>query len=158
MHDASKSGNLEAVKELLDAHAPHLPRTTLGEFPIYLAQEAGQGEVVKFLSEYKLPAAKTKKNLWYHGTLTREEAIKSLKNFAERMPALKEFEVKDNDMMDSSGCFLVRYSDRSGFVLTLLFQEQVKNFKISQSVSKKSSYIYIYICNKQSPLVKIFVH
>ncbi|XP_036330066.1 tyrosine-protein kinase Shark isoform X1 [Rhagoletis pomonella] len=150
LHDASKNGNLEAVKELLDAHAPLLPRTTSGEFPIDLAREAGQDEVVKFLSEYKLPAAKTKKNLWYHGTLTRGEAIKTLNTYAERMPALlKEFDFNDHTIcdrhsheskpIDSSGCFLVRYSDRSGFVLTLLFQGLVKNFKISQS----SNYLYI---------------
>ncbi|XP_054738146.1 tyrosine-protein kinase Shark [Anastrepha obliqua] len=149
LHEAAKNGNLEAVKELLESHAPLLPRTTSGEFPIDLAREAGQVAVVNFLSDYKLPAAKTKKKLWYHGTLTREEAVNNLQRFAEKITVMSEEQLEHNfnvqqasnegKLIDSSGCFLVRYSDRSGYVLTLLFEGQVKNFKISQS----SKYLYI---------------
>ncbi|XP_067629148.1 tyrosine-protein kinase Shark [Eurosta solidaginis] len=152
LHEASKNGNLEAIKELLECHAPLLPRTTSGEFPIDLAREAGHTAVVNFLSDYKLPPAKTKKNLWYHGTLTREEAIKSLQRYAKNIAKSTndllgdqgnhnqlDREANERIPIDSSGCFLVRYSDRSGYVLTLLFEGQVKHFIISQS----STYLYI---------------
>uniref|UniRef100_W8BSA2 Tyrosine-protein kinase n=1 Tax=Ceratitis capitata TaxID=7213 RepID=W8BSA2_CERCA len=151
LHEASKHGNLEAVKVLLESNAPLLPRTTSGEFPIDLAREAGQDAVVDFLSEFKLPAAKTKRSLWYHGTLTREEAVDSLQRFMRNANlSLKEKDkdreissdnevAKEESPVDSSGCFLIRYSDRSGYVLTLLFEGQVKNFIISRS----SKYFYI---------------
>nr|XP_014098252.1 tyrosine-protein kinase Shark isoform X2 [Bactrocera oleae] len=147
LHDACKNGNIDAVKVLLQSNAPLLPRTTSGEFPIDLAREAGKVDVVKYLSDYKLPAVQTKQSLWYHGTLTREEAIESLQRFAKR----KNFDANvinnnghlntsnEEIKIDASGSFLIRYSDRSGFVLTLLFESHVKNFKISQL----SKYLYI---------------
>lgn len=150
LHDACKAGNIDAVKVLLESNAPLLPRTTSGEFPIDLAREAGKEAVVKYLTDYKLPAAQSKRCLWYHGTLTREEAVESLQRFVKRRNfTVKEKNVNNNQhhadisnediRIDGSGSFLVRYSDRSGFVLTLLFESQVKNFIISQS----SKYLYI---------------
>jgi len=105
LHEAAKHGNLEAVQELLLAEAPPLPRTSSGEFPFDLAKEAGQTAVEEFLLNYKLPPANTTREQWYHGTLTRDEA-------------------------------LVRYSESpaaSGLVLTLLSDQVVKNFRISQA-------------------------
>lgn len=147
LHDACKNGNIDAVKMLLESNAPLLPRTTFGEFPIDLACEAGNEEIVKYLNDYKLPAAQTKRSLWYHGTLTREEAVESLQRFVKRKKYAADVKNMINNKghlvdasneeirIDGSGSFLVRYSDRSGFVLTLLFEGQVKNFIISQSVS-----------------------
>ncbi|XP_039954708.1 tyrosine-protein kinase Shark isoform X1 [Bactrocera neohumeralis] len=142
LHDACKNGNIDAVKVLLQSNAPLLPRTTSGEFPIDLAREAGREDVVKYLSDYKLPGAQTKRSLWYHGTLTREEAVESLQRFAKRKNCtvnVNNNNGHEESKIDTSGSFLVRYSDRSGFVLTLLFENQVKNFKISQL----SKYLYI---------------
>lgn len=129
LHEAAKHGNLEAVQELLLAEAPPLPRTSSGEFPFDLAKEAGQTAVEEFLLNYKLPPANTTRDQWYHGTLTREEAVAILKKHAKELLA-KQPEV------DTSGCFLVRYSESpaaSGLVLTLLSDQVVKNFRISQA-------------------------
>ncbi|EDW79672.1 uncharacterized protein Dwil_GK17895 [Drosophila willistoni] len=129
LHDAAKYGNLEAVQELLAAQAPLLPRTSSGEFPFDLAKEAGQTAVEDYLLKYKMPSATTSKEQWYHGTLKREEAVDILKKYA------KELTDKDSQV-DTSGCFLVRYSESAaaiGYVLTLLCDQTVKNFRISQA-------------------------
>lgn len=130
LHEAAKHGNLEAVQELLLAEAPPLPRTSSGEFPFDLAKEAGQTSVEEFLMNYKLPPASTTREQWYHGTLTRDEAVAILKKHAKELLA-------SQPQLDTSGCFLVRYSESpaaSGLVLTLLSSDQlVKNFRISQA-------------------------
>ncbi|XP_043643754.1 tyrosine-protein kinase Shark [Drosophila teissieri] len=129
LHEAAKHGNLEAVQELLLAEAPPLPRTSSGEFPFDLAKEAGQTAVEEFLLNYKLPPANTTREQWYHGTLTRDEAVAILQKHAKKLLA------KQPDV-DTSGCFLVRYSESpaaSGLVLTLLSDQVVKNFRISQA-------------------------
>ncbi|KAM7345659.1 SH2 ankyrin repeat kinase [Cochliomyia hominivorax] len=136
LHEAAKHGNLDAVKELLAVKAPLLPRTSMGEFPIDLAKEANHVDVVCYLEAYKLCPANTLKSQWYHGTLTRDEAVDVVKNFATQLKT-------DTSDLDTSGCFLVRFSERkvsgSGYVLTLLFDNVVKNFIISQS----SKYLFI---------------
>ncbi|XP_037713098.1 tyrosine-protein kinase Shark [Drosophila subpulchrella] len=129
LHEAAKHGNLEAVQELLLAEAPPLPRTSSGEFPFDLAKEAGQTAVEEFLLNYKLPPANTTREQWYHGTLTRDEAVAILQKHARELLAKEPG-------IDTSGCFLVRYSESpaaSGLVLTLLSDQVVKNFRISQA-------------------------
>uniref|UniRef100_A0A1A9WHW4 Tyrosine-protein kinase n=1 Tax=Glossina brevipalpis TaxID=37001 RepID=A0A1A9WHW4_9MUSC len=143
LHEAAKYGNLEAIKELLNFHAPLLPRTSFGEFPLDLAKSAGHQEVVAFLENYVLPPARTFKSKWYHGTLTREEAIETLMEYSKnlRKQKLQDIDLNKNPSpateIDSSGCFLIRFSDRksagSGYVLTMFFDSTVKNFIISQS-------------------------
>ncbi|KAI8122408.1 Tyrosine-protein kinase shark [Lucilia cuprina] len=146
LHEAAKHGNLDAVKELLAVKAPLLPRTSMGEFPIDLAKEANHTAVVSFLEAYKLGPANAFKSQWYHGTLTRDEAVNVLKSFASNMQRekLDSSTVSTlNENIDTSGCFLVRFSERknvgSGYVLTLLFDNVAKNFIISQS----SKYLFI---------------
>ncbi|XP_016947272.1 tyrosine-protein kinase Shark [Drosophila biarmipes] len=129
LHEAAKHGNLDAVQELLLAEAPPLPRTSSGEFPFDLAKEAGQTAVEEFLLNYKLTPANTTREQWYHGTLTRDEAVAILQNYARGLLAKEPG-------IDTSGCFLVRYSESpaaSGLVLTLLSDQVVKNFRISQA-------------------------
>lgn len=150
MHEAAKHGNLDAVRELLAVKAPLLSRTSMGEFPIDLAKEANHQEVISFLEAYKLGPANTFKSQWYHGTLSRDEAVEVLKVYADNMQKGTERSLspgtptsessKPNERaVDTSGCFLVRFSERknagSGYVLTLLFDNVAKNFIISQSVS-----------------------
>ncbi|XP_034107520.1 tyrosine-protein kinase Shark [Drosophila albomicans] len=133
LHEAAKHGNLEAVQVLLSAHAPLLPRTSSGEFPFDLAKEAGQTAVEEFLLNYKLPAANTSRESWYHSTLKRDEAIDILMQFANR---LERKQLAMGQTVDTSGCFLVRYSESpaaSGYVLTLLSDQVAKNFRISQA-------------------------
>lgn len=133
LHEAAKHGNLEAVQELLAAHAPLLPRTTSGEFPFDLAKETGQTAVEEYLLNYKLPPATTSRDLWYHSTLKRDEAIDILKQFANR---LQRKQLAKGQTADTSGSFLVRYSESpaaTGYVLTLLCDEVVKNFRISEA-------------------------
>lgn len=132
LHEAAKHGNLEAVQELLSAQAPLLPRTASGEFPFDLAKEAGQLAVEEYLLNYKLPPASTSRELWYHSTLKREEAIDILTQFANQ---LQRKQLAAGQPADTSGCFLVRYSESSagGYVLTLLSDQVAKNFRISQA-------------------------
>uniref|UniRef100_A0A1B0FHV1 Tyrosine-protein kinase n=1 Tax=Glossina morsitans morsitans TaxID=37546 RepID=A0A1B0FHV1_GLOMM len=142
LHEAAKCGNLEAVKELLSFHAPLLPRTSLGEFPLDLAKRAGHREVVAFLESYILPPARTLKSQWYHGTLTRDEAIETLMEFSKTLRSPNSEDVNTNmnsspAETDTTGCFLIRFSDRkrvgSGYVLTMFSDNTIKNFIISQS-------------------------
>ncbi|KAH8277965.1 hypothetical protein KR018_011088 [Drosophila ironensis] len=129
LHEAAKYGNLEAVKELLLGEAPPLPRTTCGEFPFDLAKEAGQTSVEEYLLNYKLPPASTTREQWYHGTQTRDEAVAKLRQHADEL-------LVKHPQIDTSGCFLVRFSEStaaSGLVLTLLSDQMVKNFRISQA-------------------------
>lgn len=160
LHDAAKFGNMEAVQELLKSKAPHMPRTDSGEFPSDLAKENGHIEIETFLLQYEPPPATTFKYQWYHGTLDRTEAIELLtqyeKNLKERLMANennpdtnenqqnksttndneKLIENNNQKQIDASGIFLVRYSHRSGYVLTLLCEGQARNFIIQKSVSK----------------------
>ncbi|XP_064537903.1 tyrosine-protein kinase Shark [Drosophila montana] len=133
LHEAAKHGNLEAVQELLAAQAPLLPRTSSGEFPFDLAKEAGQTAVEEFLLDYKLPPASTSREHWYHGTLKRDEAVAILQQFALQLQRKQQ---ATGQPVDTSGCFLVRYSESpaaAGYVLTLLSGQVAKNFLISQA-------------------------
>ncbi|KAL7737903.1 hypothetical protein ACLKA6_006277 [Drosophila palustris] len=132
LHEAAKYGNLEAVQVLLSAQAPLLPRTSSGEFPFDLAKEAGQTAVEEFLLDYKLPPANTSRESWYHSTLKRDEAIDILMQFATQ---LQRKQLAMGQTVDTSGCFLVRYSESgsAGYVLTLLSDQVAKNFRISQA-------------------------
>lgn len=133
LHEAAKHGNLEAVQELLAAQAPLLPRTSSGEFPFDLAKEAGQTAVEQFLLDYKLPPASTSREHWYHGTLKRDEAVAILQQFAHQLQRKQQ---ATGQPVDTSGCFLVRYSESpaaAGYVLTLLSGQVAKNFLISQA-------------------------
>lgn len=108
MHDAAKSGNLEAVKQLLAMNAAVMPRTVSGELPIDFAKENGHTEIINYLSNslyflydnflfllliflltdsYKTPPANTHKDQWYHGTLQRDDAIILLKEHANKLAA-----------------------------------------------------------------------
>lgn len=107
MHDAAKSGNLEAVKQLLSMNAAVMPRTVSGELPIDFAKENGHTEIMNYLGKsfyclhhflvlllcflstdsYKTPPANTHKDQWYHGTLQRDDAIILLKEYAKTLAA-----------------------------------------------------------------------
>lgn len=52
LHEAARAGNMDIVKELLDAKAPHMPRSALGEFPSDFARENGNTEIVDYLGNY----------------------------------------------------------------------------------------------------------
>lgn len=51
LHDAAFSGSFEAVKQLLELNAPHLPRTVTGKTPLRLAMENGYTEIVNYLGK-----------------------------------------------------------------------------------------------------------
>ena len=92
--------------------------------------------------------------------MSRDEATEALNTFAAQLekghltpatveqlagvPALATTnETTDESVVDTSGCFLVRYSERkgagTGYVLTLLWNKAIKNFIISQSVSVRNA-------------------
>lgn len=173
LHDAAKNGNFDAVKQLLDLGAPHLPRTTFGELPVDFAKEQDHTKVVAFLENYTPPPATVYKFQWYHGTLDRNESNKILKQYASSMgfkdnysnktdpDASAEDENTNSDtekflvsftignvihyfsliaeffmLQESSGTFLVRFSENSGdYVLTLLYNNNPKHFIIQKYVS-----------------------
>lgn len=143
LHEAAEHGNLEAVMVLLEHNAPHMPRTKSEEIPIDLAGK--HSKVKEYLSNFVPKSPKTTKQLWYHGTLSREEAQAALKRFAETfIPPPNETDSNNGNQQpdenqnvgtDVSGAFLVRFSDRSGYVLTLLHDDVARNFIIRKDVS-----------------------
>lgn len=89
---------------------------------------------------------------WYHGTLDRNESNQILRKYAKNMSDSKKIEsstdggaASDDENgnanrcengIQSSGTFLVRYSKKeSNLVLTLLDNDQLKNFIIRKHVS-----------------------
>ncbi|XP_055531507.1 tyrosine-protein kinase Shark isoform X2 [Wyeomyia smithii] len=146
LHEAAANGNLESVKELLANRVSHMPRTSFGELPADLAEEKNYFTVVDFLNSYEPPLPMTHKGQWYHGTLDRQVAIESLKEHARKLrPISHGKENKENatdleNMPDTSGIYLVRYSTKHGVdVLTLLFDGEAKHFIIQ----RKQNYLYI---------------
>lgn len=65
-----------------------------------------------------MPLPTTCKQDWYHGTLDRNEALTLLKKAG-----------------DHDGGFLVRYSDRNVYVLTMIYAQQPYHFQIQRKVS-----------------------
>lgn len=120
MHDAASRGHKEIVKELLSLNAPVNPRTNTNKLPIDLARIKGHIECAEILENYKVPIPKTHRSEWYHGTLDRNEAEKTIKTYN-----------------CNTGTFLVRYSDRNGgsTVLTLLSEDSFFNYIIRNEVS-----------------------
>lgn len=49
LHDAAENGNFEAVEQLLELGAPHLPRSSDGELPSDFAKAGGHINIVNFL-------------------------------------------------------------------------------------------------------------
>lgn len=68
---------------------------------------------------YDTPASREKRIDWYHGTLSRPEAVNLL------------YESGNKD-----GTFLVRFSDRSGgtYVLTVMYHNQDFHYQIQKKV------------------------
>lgn len=92
--------------------------------------------MVAFLDAYREPEPPTYKHQWYHGTLDRHESNKILKQYAAAQLA------KDPEF-NASGVFLVRLSSKSGdFVLTMLADDQTKNFIIKKYVWKSVFVLY----------------
>lgn len=83
---------------------------------------------MSFLENYQPEPPKTSKSQWYHGTLSRDEAVKTLEEYC-----------KQNNLKDKSadGVFLVRYSERHSraYVLTMLSENTPYNFIVRKEVS-----------------------
>lgn len=121
LHEAASRGHNAVVKELLSLNAPVNPRNKNNLLPSQLARANGHSECAEILENYKCPPAKTRRSLWYHGTLDRSEAEMKIKRFS-----------------DENGTFLVRYSVRNkGTVLTLLNDNVFFNYIIRKQVSLK---------------------
>ncbi|XP_058459695.1 tyrosine-protein kinase Shark isoform X2 [Malaya genurostris] len=148
LHEAAANGNLDAVKELLFNHVPHMPRSSYGELPVDLAKDNGHFSTVDYLNNYDPPLPTTHRSQWYHGTLDRQVAVECLKEHAQKLvPHCSGYENKENEVKleekhidDASGVYLVRYSTKHGVdVLTLLFDGEAKHFIIQ----RKQSYLFI---------------
>ncbi|CAB3256412.1 unnamed protein product [Arctia plantaginis] len=131
--------NLPSTTELLitkgnaNYQMRHAPS---GKVPLHDAAQRGHIECVKVCQcisklllilreNYQPEQPKTSKSQWYHGTLNREEAVKTLQEYCKT----HSLEGKISD-----GLFLVRYSERhnSAYVLTMLSENTPYNFIIRQ--------------------------
>ena len=72
-----------------------------------------------YKANHPISSPKTTKSEWYHGTLGRVGAVEILKRLSG----------------NSDGSFLVRFSERTGLVLTMLYLEQDYHFPIQKEVS-----------------------
>lgn len=132
LHDSAQRGHIECIKVLLRLKAPARPRTLAQETPADLAKHHGHTECYQLLKNHQPEPAKTSKSQWYHGTLNRDEAVKTLEEYC-----------KQNMLQDkaSDGVFLVRYSERhtGAYVLTMLSENTPYNFIIR----KENSWLFI---------------
>ncbi|CAG4977933.1 unnamed protein product [Parnassius apollo] len=132
LHDAAQRGHIECIKVLLKLNAPSHPRTLAQDTPADLAKHYGHTECYQLLKNHTPDPPKTNKNQWYHGTLNREEAVKTLEEYC-----------KCHSLQDkaSDGVFLVRYSERhtNAYVLTMLSENTPYNFIIR----KESQWLFI---------------
>ncbi|XP_034945799.1 tyrosine-protein kinase Shark [Chelonus insularis] len=124
LHEAAAAGHKEVILALLSMNAPVNPRTIDDEVPLDLAKRNGHHECIELLSNYKTPASKEKSSDWYHGTLSRPEAVALL-----------------HENGDKDGSFLVRFSDRrpGNYVLTAMYHGRDFHFQIQ----KKDKYLFI---------------
>jgi ankyrin repeat protein len=143
LHFAAKAGNLEIVKFLLANKAPHMPRTVDGLFPKDFAKR--NSGIIEFLNDYKPPIT-AYRNKWDHGTLDRKEAFRLLLEKREELyeKLHEEYSQGENPYVNTnkekdeliSGLFLVRLSERNnGYVITMLHNDEIKNYKIEKVVS-----------------------
>ncbi|XP_041975466.1 tyrosine-protein kinase Shark [Aricia agestis] len=123
LHDAAQRGHIECIKVLLKLKAPAHPRTLSQDTPAQLAKHNGHTDCYHMLKNHKPGPPNTSKSLWYHGTLNREEAVKTLEEYC-----------KQNNIQDkaSDGVYLVRYSERNtgAYVLTMRSENTPYNFII----------------------------
>ncbi|KPI95017.1 Tyrosine-protein kinase HTK16 [Papilio xuthus] len=132
LHDAAQKGHIECVKVLLKLNAPSRPRTIAQDTPADLAKHYGHMECYQLLKNHTPDPPKTSKSQWYHGTLNREEAVKTLEAFCKQQGLLERA---------ADGAFLVRYSERhaNAYVLTMLSENAPYNFIIR----KEAQWLYI---------------
>ena len=141
LHYAAKAGNLEIIKFLLQNKAPPKPRTNDGSFPSDFAIR----EIAEYLETFK-PVLSTYRSKWDHGTLERKEAFGLLLEKREELyEKLREENLQaENPYVNASkekdelisGLFLVRLSERNnGYVITMLNNDEIKNYKIEKHVS-----------------------
>lgn len=89
-----------------------------------------------YISEtYIPPPPKTKKEDWFHGTLSREEAAAKLRAEVNRLESGSG--ILDNTISPyDTGVYLARISDKNQqikkHVISLLEQNNVKNFQIEE--------------------------
>lgn len=136
MHDAARHGNMGAVKLLIEARAPPLPRACDGQFPIDFAREFDHKEVAEYLQGYKPPEPKTSKHQWYHGTGDRAFAENLLNEYAKMLKVCDPSNSPDHPTGEppedlTTGLYLVRHS-KGNNVLTLMFEKRPRHFIIRQ--------------------------
>lgn len=126
LHEAAQRGHIECIKVLLKLKAPANPRSFAKETPADLAKHHGHNDCYDFLVNHKPDPPITSKSEWYHGTLSREEAV-----------GILEQHCRTNQLTGqaTNGIYLVRYSERhsGAYVLTMLCQNTPYNFIIQKA-------------------------
>ncbi|XP_045780421.1 tyrosine-protein kinase HTK16 [Maniola jurtina] len=132
LHDAAQRGHIDCIKVLLKLKAPAHPRTLAHDTPAQLAKHSGHTECYQLLKNHIPEQPNTTKSQWYHGTLNREEAVRTLEEYC------KQHNVRDRA---SDGVFLVRYSERhtGAYVLTMLSENLPYHFIIR----KENDWLFI---------------
>ncbi|KAL1122185.1 hypothetical protein AAG570_003590 [Ranatra chinensis] len=115
LHEAASRGHIDIVEYLLSMNAPCRPRTSNNETPEQLAESNGHFQCAYILKSYIGPQPRSHREDWYHGTLDRNEAVTVVKSAGV-----------------TDGRYLIRYSNRSGYVLTMLCASQPYHFQIQR--------------------------
>ncbi|XP_059050992.1 tyrosine-protein kinase Shark [Achroia grisella] len=123
LHDAAQRGHIKCIEVLLKLRAPAHPRTLSQETPADLAKHHGHTECYQLLKNHVPSPPKTSRSQWYHGTLNRGEAVRTLQKHG------------------GDGAYLLRYSEHhtGAYVLTMLSENTPYNFIIR----KENEWLFI---------------
>lgn len=127
LHDAASRGHLECVQIMMAMCVTALSRTKEDETPADLARKNGFYQCARRLESYKPPFPFTRKEDWYHGTISRPETERRL---------------REGSANHTEGTFFLirRSSSKPGFyALSMLFSQRVFHFEIC----KRGQYYYI---------------
>jgi tyrosine-protein kinase len=124
MHEAAARGHLDCVKVLSKNHVPLRPRTLDYKLPIHLALAANEAEMIRYFDSVKCRSPLSNRDDWYHGSLERKEALRSLQLCQNSYP---------NNDPATSYYLIRRHSQKNNlYVLTILFQGHTYNFEIER--------------------------
>lgn len=127
LHEAASRGHLDCIQIMIAMCVTPLSRTKLDETPADLARKNAFYQCARRLETYQPPFPFTRKEDWYHGTISRAETERRL---------------REGSNNHSEGTFFLirRSSSKPGFyALSMLYVDRVYHFEIC----KRGQYYYI---------------